>query len=964
MITRKTTVLALFLLIGSVSFAQKASQWADSVLKTLNEDEKIAQLIMVRLSAIDLRTRKISFYDTTVERDIKQFNIGGICLFQGAPVKQANLVNYFQSIAKTPILIAIDGETGVGMRLDSVANLPKMMMLGAMRDSSIVYTYGQWVAEQCRQMGIQVNFAPVADVNNNPNNPVINDRSFGENKFKVANMAIQYMLGMKAGSIMGSGKHFPGHGDVDVDSHLALPQISKSKQQLNELELYPFKKLFEAGVGSAMVGHLFIPVIDSTPNRGSSVSTKTITGLLKNEMGYKGLIFTDALEMKGVADAYPNGAAGVESLIAGVDMLCLPGEVSTVINKTKEAIAANRISWEQIEERVKRVLETKYETGLSNWKSVPTEGLTMRLNEKSNAIKQLVAEKAITLAKYDDPSSFPLATDRTGKYALIDIAKNKSTAFSNEMRRNYNADIFLFDHSKSQAEADSLFNYLSTHYEKIIVAIHELPRYPANNFNMSKAAVALVNNISRNKPTNIFIFGNPYAAKSFCESKNIITCYDDDPITHRVAANMLLGLQSPEGQLPVSVCPAMPAGTGFTIPVNRPTVLIEDDQPIQRIDSIIMDAITKKAAPGMVLMAFKNGKVVAQKTYGKTSYKEGTATSIETVYDMASVTKICATTLSVMKLVDEGKIKLDQPLGNYLPWVKGSDKENLIIKDILLHQAGLKVYIPFYKEIADSITMKALPEYFSKKADNKYGVKVDDSLYMRSDWVDTMYKRILVSAVDKKKQYVYSDNDFILLGELVKSVSGLSIDQYAAKYFYRPIGLRSTGYNPTSSIDKSTIAPTEQDPYFRQRLVQGYVHDPGAAMFGGISGHAGLFSNAYEIGALMEMVMNGGVINGKRYLSSNTVNLFTTYQSDISRRGLGFDKAEKDNAKRAVAYPTLNTSALAFGHTGFTGTCAWADPEKGIVFVLLANRVHPTASNTFGDLNVRGKVMEEIFKAY
>lgn len=964
MIMRKTTVLVLFLLIGTVSFAQNASQWADSVLKTLNEDEKIAQLIMVRLSAIDLRTRKISFYDTTVERDIKKYNIGGICLFQGAPVKQANLVNYFQSIAKTPILIAIDGETGVGMRFDSVANLPKMMMLGAMRDSSIVYTYGQWVAEQCRQLGIQVNFAPVADVNNNPNNPVINDRSFGENKYKVANWAIQYMLGMKSGGVMGSGKHFPGHGDVDVDSHLALPQISKSKQQLNDLELYPFKKLFEAGVGSAMVGHLFIPVIDSTPNRGSSVSTKTITGLLKNEMGYKGLIFTDALEMKGVADAYPNGAAGVESLIAGVDMLCLPGEVSTVINKTKEAISANRISWEQIEERVRRVLETKYETGLSKWSSVPTDGLTSRLNEKSNAIKQLVAEKAITLAKYDDPSSFPLATDRTGKYALIDIAKNKSTAFSNEMRRNYNADIFLFDHSKSQAEADSLFNYLSAHYEKIIVAIHELPRYPANNFNMSKATIGLVNSISRNKPTNIFIFGNPYAAKSFCESKNIIACYDDDPITHRVAANMLLGNQSPEGQLPVSVCPAMPAGTGFTTSVNSPTALLKDDLSMQRIDSIIMDAIAKKAAPGMVMMAFKNGKVVAQKTYGKTSYKEGTATSIETVYDMASVTKICATTLSVMKLVDEGKLKLDQPLGNYLSWVKGSDKENLLIKDILLHQAGLKAWIPFYKEIADSITMKALPGYFSKKADSKYGVKVDDSLYMRSDWVDTMYKRILVSAVDKKKQYVYSDNDFILLAEVVKSISGMTIDQYAAKYFYRPIGLRSTGYNPTSSIGKQAIAPTEQDPYFRQRLVRGYVHDPGAAMFGGIAGHAGLFSNAYEIGVLMEMVMNGGIINGKRYLSSKTVNLFTTYQSDISRRGLGFDKAEKENAKRAVAYPTLNTSALAFGHTGFTGTCAWADPEKGIVFVLLANRVHPTASNTFGDLNVRGKVMEEIFKAY
>jgi CubicO group peptidase (beta-lactamase class C family) len=408
----------------------------------------------------------------------------------------------------------------------------------------------------------------------------------------------------------------------------------------------------------------------------------------------------------------------------------------------------------------------------------------------------------------------------------------------------------------------------------------------------------------------------------------------------------------------------MPAGTGYSITTSSTASNVKQDLIYTKVDSIINDALEKKAAPGMVLMAFKNGKVITQKTYGRTSYNNGSPTTIETVYDMASVTKICATTLSVMKLVDEEKININQPLGKYLPWVKGSDKENLIIKDILLHQAGLKAWIPFYKEIADSITMKALPGYFSKTVDNTYGIKVDDSLYMRSDWVDTMYKRILLSPVEKKKQYVYSDNDFILLGEVVKSVSGLNIDQYAAKYFYRPLGLRSTGFNPTTSINKTTIAPTEQDPYFRQRLVRGYVHDPGAAMFGGIAGHAGLFSNAYEIGILMEMVLNGGIINGKRYLSSNTVKLFTTYQSDISRRGLGFDKAEKDNAKRKVAYPTLNTSALAFGHTGFTGTCAWADPEKGIVFVLLANRVHPTASNTFGDLNIRGKVMEEIFKAY
>ena len=356
MILRKS---ALSLLLSCLLFqtqAQQAAAWADSVLKSLTPEEKIAQLIMVRLSSIDLRTRIVSFYDTTVERDIQKFNIGGICLFQGAPVKQAALINKFQAMAKTPILMAIDGETGVGMRLDSVVPLPKMMMLGALRDSSIAFRYGQWVAEQCKQMGLQVNFAPVADVNNNPNNPVINDRSFGENKEKVATLAVQYMLGMKSGGIMGSAKHFPGHGDVDVDSHLSMPVISKTRAQLDNLELYPFRRLFDAGVGSAMVGHLFIPVIDSGANRASSISQKIVTGLLRDDMGFKGLTFTDALEMKGVAEAFPNGGAGVESLVAGNDMLCLPGDVETVINKVKEAVAANRISWQQIEEHARKVL--------------------------------------------------------------------------------------------------------------------------------------------------------------------------------------------------------------------------------------------------------------------------------------------------------------------------------------------------------------------------------------------------------------------------------------------------------------------------------------------------------------------------------------------------------------------------------------------------------------------------------
>jgi beta-glucosidase-like glycosyl hydrolase/CubicO group peptidase (beta-lactamase class C family) len=988
MSSRISLVSVLFLLFSLALKGQNASNWADSVMKTLSPDEKIAQLIMVRLSSIDSKTKTVTFYDSTVERDIRKYNIGGICLFQGAPVRQATIVNRLQSIAKTPILMAIDGENGVGMRLDSVAGLPRMMMLGALRDTNLVYRYGSWVAEQCRQLGIQVNFAPVVDVNNNPNNPVINDRSFGENKYKVATMGIQYMLGMRDKGVMGSAKHFPGHGDVDVDSHLAMPVISKSKEQLDSLELYPFQRIFDAGVGSAMIGHLFIPAIDSNANRVASVSRKSVTKLLKEEMGFKGITFTDALEMKGVANAFPDGASSVESLIAGNDMLCLPGDVEKTISKVKGAIAEGVLSWSQIDEHVRKLLLAKHQTGLANWKPLPLEGLSMRLNEKTDGLKKEIAAKAITLAKLDDKTAFPLPAGRSasglmqtmgtteslsktgqsfGNYALVEIGKNRNTAFAAAIRKNYNADVFLFDNSKNAAATDSMMLLLKG-YDKIIMALHELPRFPANNFGISNEVVRLVNTINASKSNSLFIFGNPYAAKSFCDVKNIMVCYEDDAIVQETAAKMLSGELPTEGSLPVSICASLPAGTGIILPAMAMQVFSPankasiGNEKMVKVDSIIQDAIRKKAAPGMALLVIKDGKIIEQKTYGNMSYEAPEKVTQESVYDMASVTKICATTLSIMKLYDEKKIRLDGTLGEYIPWVRGSNKANITLRDVLLHQAGLKAWIPFYKEISDSVTMKAKPGYFSKINNAKYNVKVDDSLYMRTDWKDTMISRILTSSVDNKKPYIYSDNDFIFLGEVVKAVSGQSLDQYAWNNFYRPLGFRSTGFNPTAYMKKSTIAPTEQDPYFRERLVRGYVHDPGAAMFGGVSGHAGLFSNAYEIAVLMEIIMNKGVINEKRFFSTATIDLFNSYQSNISRRGLGFDKPEKDNATRKVPYPALNISSKTFGHTGFTGTCAWADPEKGLVFVLLANRVHPTAKNTFGDLNVRGKVMEELWK--
>ena len=966
-------LLLVFLSVRSLAQNNAAARWADSVFKSLSPEERIAQLMVVRLSTYDARTKTVTFYDSLVTELIKKYNIGGICLFQGSPVKQANLLNALQAQAKTPILMCIDAEWGVGMRMiDSVLPLPRQMMLGAVADANIVYEYGKVVAEQCKRLGIQVNYAPVVDVNNNPNTPVINDRSFGEDKFKVAQFAIQYMKGMQDNDVMACAKHFPGHGDVSVDSHYDLPVINKSMEQLDALELYPFKEIFKAGIGSVMIAHLAIPAIDSTPNKPTSISYKNVTELMRNKLNYQGLTFTDALEMAGVKKFYPDGAASVESLIAGNDMLCLPGDIPLAIEKIKAAIAENKLSWAAIETHCKKVLEAKYQYGLTRIVPINTDNLTNDLNSKIKSMRRLIAENALTLLKKTDPVFFPLAIPAkpANDIAYVSIGNNNTdSAFTARMRTDYNAAVFNFDFKQDSLQAIALLDSVKQ-FKKIIIGIHGFNRPPLNNFGISKAAVDLASAIQQQNTALTFLFGNPYAVKNWCNAKNLIVCYEDDEIIQNTALDMLQGKIRPQGTLPVTVCDNFHFGSGI---VSAPFFLPNADagnsgfDPVKlyAIDSITNDAIAKGATPGAVVLVAKDGKIVYHKAFGNYTYDKAEPVQLESVFDMASVTKVCATTISIMKLYDEGKIDLKKKLGDYLPWVKGSNKENLLIENILLHQAGLVSYIPFYKETIDS-SGNPLSKYYSTTPSDSFSIRVAQNLFMRNSWRDTMYKRILQSTLGAASKYVYSDNDFIFLGKVVEAVSGLTLDEYAKKEFYTPLGLTATGFKPRERFPLSRIIPTEKEKAFRQQLLRGDVHDPGAAMFGGVSGHAGLFSTSYDLAVIMQMLLNGGSFNGKKYLDSETVKLFTAYHSDISRRGYGFDKPEKDNAKLPEPYPCLSASPLTFGHTGYTGTCVWSDPEQQLTFIFLSNRVNPDGGDInkkLLNMNVRPKIMEAIYKA-
>jgi beta-glucosidase-like glycosyl hydrolase/CubicO group peptidase (beta-lactamase class C family) len=968
----RSLALPVLTLAAAAALAQSprppaAEAWADSVLATLTPEQRIGQLMVVRLSSINTATRVVTFYEKEVEAAVRDYGVGGVCLFQGGPLRQARLVNHLQSLSRVPILMTIDAENGLGMRLDSVAGLPRQMMLGALRDPGIVYAYGRWVAQQCRRMGIQVNYAPVVDVNNNPANPVINDRSFGDDRQRVTDLGLQYMKGMQDAGVMASAKHFPGHGDVSVDSHYDLPVIHKDIRQLDSLELFPFRALIREGVGSVMVAHLSVPAIDDRPNRPSSISYANVTSLLRDTLGFDGLTFTDALEMKGVTKHFPDGEASVEALIAGHDMLCLPGDIPLVVAKVGDAIRKKRLSWATLDARVRKVLVAKYRLGLADLRPVSLERLADDLNRESPALRRRVTEGALTLARHD-PRSFPLPPGGASRVALVSLGTSADNDFTRRMRLHYDADVFHFDYRRPPHQVPSIVELVRSRYDVVLVAVHGLSRFPgaSRNFGMSDAARGLASEVLAAKPSTLVLFGNPYVAEGFGTAGSLLVCYEDEPVAQDVAADMVAGLRTPQGRLPVAVGPALPSGTGLTPPARPVAQALPPSpagHPFRVVDSLAEDAIRQRAAPGCVVLVAKKGRIVYQKAFGHPTYDSAAPMTTETLFDMASVTKICATTLSVMKLYDEGRLRLDATLGEYLPFTRGTDKAPLRIRDLLIHQAGLRAFIPFYRETIDTATGIPREGFYAPAPGDGHRVRVKDGMYLRDDFRDTMQLRILQSPVAANPGYVYSDNDFILLGQVVEAVSGRPLDAYAAATFYRPMGLVSPGFNPVDRFPTRQIAPTEAEATFRRSLVHGYVHDPGAALFGGVAGHAGLFSTAHDIAALMQMLLDGGVHNGRRYLSDTTVARFTAYHSPVSRRGLGFDKPEKDNAVRKDPYPTLSASPLTFGHTGFTGTCAWADPAEDLVVVFLSNRVHPDGSNRLLRMNVRSNIHEAVYRA-
>ncbi|MFZ4543704.1 MAG: glycoside hydrolase family 3 N-terminal domain-containing protein [Saprospiraceae bacterium] len=960
--------LVLLLCFFQLAQAQKqnlSSHWVDSVFNSMSFDQKLGQLFMIRA-----HSNKDSAYEEMVAQQIRDYHVGGLCFFQGTPEKQAQLTNYYQDISsRLPLFIAMDAEHGLGMRLmESTISFPRSLALGGLQDNRMLYDMGVSVAKQCKRLGVNINFAPVTDINNNALNPVIGLRSFGEDATNVIKKSYQYMMGLQDNGVMACMKHFPGHGDTDVDSHYDLPLICHGRVQLDSLELAPFRALSQHGVQSVMVAHLNVPCLDTTANLPTTLSRFVVTDLLRKDIGFQGLAFTDGMEMKGVVKYFKDGDAEAMALAAGNDIILLPENIHQAFAKIKIYLQDKRIDSAQIFQSVKRVLAAKYTLHLNvPNKKIVVNNITRDLNlpEDLSLNRRLIANALTTVRNQDN--LIPIR-NLTG-IATLSIGKGESTVFQSVLDQFGEMKHFYLSKNASDTAVKSMLQVLSKE-DLVVLSLHDLNQKPKSNFGVSPQMIELATSLAAKTKVILVVFGTPYILKFFDNNPCVLEAYEDTPTYQELAAMAIMGASGTNGRLPITASSKNSLGDGLTTPslgrlgYDLPESVGLSTVKLKKIDELCEDLISKGAAPGCVVLVAKNSKIIYNKAFGYHTYERLHATSVDDVFDLASVTKISATTLTLMKLQGAGLIDMAQPMSKYLPDLKRTNKSHLLLEEIYTHTAGLQAWLKFYEKTLDHSggKIKASSDYYSKTASAEFPIPIAANMFLKKDYDKQIYKEIIQSELRPNKDYKYSDLGLILSTKMIRRLTGKTLDQYTKDNFYRPMGMKTTGFQAWKSIPIERIPPTEEDTYFRMGRIQGYVHDMASAMLGGISGHAGLFSNASDLAKLYQMLLNGGAYAGVQYLNSDVVQRFTTRQQGSSRRGLGFDMKELDATKTQTVATAV--SELAFGHTGFTGICVWADPKYNLIYIFLSNRTFPTMENNrLTNMDYRIKIQQAIYDA-
>jgi beta-N-acetylhexosaminidase len=943
------------------------SQWVDSVMNLLTPDERIAQLIVA--AAYSNRGPE---HKEEILKLIRELKVGGLIFFQGGPVRQAELVNEYQAASKVPLLIAMDLEWGLGMRLDSTISYPYQMTLGAIRDNELIYRMGAEVARQMRRAGVHVNFAPVMDVNNNPENPVINFRSFGENKVNVSEKGIAYMKGMQDHEVLATAKHFPGHGDTGTDSHYALPLIDHPRARLDSLELYPFRQIITAGIGGIMVAHLNIPALDSS-NAPATLSRKIITGLLRQELGFQGIIVTDAMNMKGVTASNPPGVVDKDALLAGNDMLEFTEDVPKAIREIRNAVRAGLITQKEIDDRCRKILAAKYWVGLNKYSPINLAGMHKDLNTpEARLLNRNLTEASLTVLN-NKRDLLPLRRLDTLRIASVSFGVTSESSFQRTLGLYTDVKHFVVPKTATAVQLRDIKDQIKN-YNLVITAIHDDTRRPLNRFDFGDTISTFITELASRPDVVLAVFKNPYVLDKMAEVEHagaLIMTYEDNVNAEELAAQLIFGGVGASGRLPVGIGRKFRAGDGIDVRGGiRFKYTLPEDAGMSseilygKVDSLVKQALDLKAIPGCQVLVAKDKKIVMYKAYGLHDHSDTVKVKLTDLYDLASVTKVSTGLPALMKLYDEKKFNVDRPLADYLRDFKGSNKAHIPLRDILTHQARFAPWIPFWK---NTLRKNGSYKWATIKSDSskRFPIKLREGMFLHRRYPDKIVRAIRKSPLAKEKKYVYSDFFFILAPRVVESMIDEDFNSYIRKNFYSPLGAASVMYNPFKKYPKSAIVPTEHDFNFRHEPIHGTVHDEGAIMMGGISGHAGLFANANDLAKLMQMYLDKGEYGGQRYIQAETIGEFTRTQfpENNNRRALGFDKPN-------LVYAGVNNNTAkdagpeSFGHTGFTGTFVWMDPTTGLLYIFLSNRVNPTRNNTrLYQLNTRTNIQQAIYDA-
>jgi len=938
--------------------SEQQNAWVDSLYNQMTIDEKIGQLFMVAAYS-----NKNETHAQTIESLIENQKIGGVIFFQGGPVRQANLTNRFQKKAKIPLFIGIDAEWGLSMRLDSTYVFPWNMTLGAIEDLDLIEKIGLQMAKHYKRMGVHFCFAPVVDVNTNPQNPVIGNRSFGENPENVAQKAVALVKGLQTNGIFATAKHFPGHGDTDKDSHHTLPSVNHSLERLHQVDLYPYKELFKYGLASVMVAHLNVPALENRPDFPSSISKNIVTDLLQKELKFEGLIFTDALNMKGASNFKNPGEIDLEAFLAGNDILLFPENVPIAIQKFKSALANKKLSEKRLEHSVKKILKYKYKAQLFDYQPIDTTNLIEDLNTvEDEALHHKLMENALTVLKNEN-EILPIKNLDKQKIAYVRLGDDNGDYFLETLQKYAAVSVV-----KSQ-NLSNLIEQLKQ-FSVVIIGYHKSNQTAWKNHNFSTKDLTWLYEIARTNKVILSVFAKPYSLNKIQTFENIdalIVSYQNSKIGQQVTANLIFGSSDANGKLPVSINSDFSAGYGLNIKnIQRlgfdvPENVGMNSAVLAKIDSIAKQTITEKIAPGMQILIARKGKVVYQKSFGYHTYDSIKLVENTHLYDVASLTKITATLPMLITNFDQNNIHLNTKLSEMLPVFDNTDKKNITLKEMLTHNSGLRAWIPFYKATLDENNFPN-SEIYSKIHSDDFPYKVADSLYIKKTYSDTIIKQIIESELGKK-EYKYSDLSFILLKEFLEKKSGKTLDILVDENYYQPLGMYRTSYNPLKKFDKNQIVPTENDTYFRHQLLHGYVHDMATAMQGGVAGQAGIFSNSLDIAKMMQLYMQKGSYGGQEYFSGKTFEKFNSLYYDLkkNRRGLGFDKPTGNNSGTTCSCVSMDS----FGHTGFTGTMTWVDPKTETIFVFLSNRTYPDskAPNRLAKENIRSRIQEIISQA-